>query len=518
MATRYWVGGNGTWDTSSTTHWSTSSGGANGASVPDVADNVIFDANSFSANAQVVTIHSASNGCTNLNLSAVSYAVSFTLNPTLWNIRGNLVGSSNVTWTGTVAWGIQLSPSVDGVAQTLTTNGMICPTLYWAVNASGSLTLLDDLVIAAEVTTGEDPGLVIQRDSLGTGDYTGFVANGFNVTARAYAFQNNVRVRMGNGTWTLNPKYATYAVGAQTSGVVIVCGLSTLIIDLVDLVGTTFTFEEKGGNTLNNVDLYADTISATVTMTCQGTTFNSFTVYGAPVTLKFPAGQTNTFGTLNLNGSAGNLITLQSSSAGTQTNFYASTVSASYVDVKDNYAHGAAIRYDDTVGGVDSGNNTDWLFGLPTYNASLVSVVSRVNQNAPLPQFVLGGRNSSTYKLFKKTTTHSFSLYRSPVYQVGKEFDVMEIRFSVMPTLTTNMTITPVLYFDNERSHIIGTTINSTNFSSSAPGAGRLITLTPKEFSDTIHGYSNFFLELRYTGSALAVVLLPITIEIDVYD
>ena len=44
MAARYWVGGAGNW--SSTTKWSTSSGGASGASVPISTDDVIFDANS----------------------------------------------------------------------------------------------------------------------------------------------------------------------------------------------------------------------------------------------------------------------------------------------------------------------------------------------------------------------------------------------------------------------------------------------------------------------------------------
>ena len=44
MADRFWVGGAGNW--SSTTKWSTSSGGASGASVPTSADDAIFDANS----------------------------------------------------------------------------------------------------------------------------------------------------------------------------------------------------------------------------------------------------------------------------------------------------------------------------------------------------------------------------------------------------------------------------------------------------------------------------------------
>lgn len=43
MANRYWVGGTGTWDASSTANWSTTSGGASGASVPGTADVAIFD-------------------------------------------------------------------------------------------------------------------------------------------------------------------------------------------------------------------------------------------------------------------------------------------------------------------------------------------------------------------------------------------------------------------------------------------------------------------------------------------
>lgn len=46
MANRYWVGGTGTWDSSNTTNWSTTSGGAGGASVPTVSDDAFFDANS----------------------------------------------------------------------------------------------------------------------------------------------------------------------------------------------------------------------------------------------------------------------------------------------------------------------------------------------------------------------------------------------------------------------------------------------------------------------------------------
>jgi fibronectin-binding autotransporter adhesin len=53
MADRYWVGGTGSWN--STSKWSATSGGASGASVPTASDNAIFDANSAAAH-YIVTV------------------------------------------------------------------------------------------------------------------------------------------------------------------------------------------------------------------------------------------------------------------------------------------------------------------------------------------------------------------------------------------------------------------------------------------------------------------------------
>lgn len=65
MADRYWVGGSGSWNDTSTANWSATTGGASGASAPTTADNVFFDANSGSgvvdvyatARAQNITIN-----------------------------------------------------------------------------------------------------------------------------------------------------------------------------------------------------------------------------------------------------------------------------------------------------------------------------------------------------------------------------------------------------------------------------------------------------------------------------
>ncbi len=46
MASRFWVGGTGTWDASDTTHWASSSNGAGGQTVPGSSDTVTFDGSS----------------------------------------------------------------------------------------------------------------------------------------------------------------------------------------------------------------------------------------------------------------------------------------------------------------------------------------------------------------------------------------------------------------------------------------------------------------------------------------
>lgn len=59
MATYYWVGGSGTWDASSTTNWSLTSGGSGGAGVPTSADDVRFNTLSGTASDTVSVVSGA---------------------------------------------------------------------------------------------------------------------------------------------------------------------------------------------------------------------------------------------------------------------------------------------------------------------------------------------------------------------------------------------------------------------------------------------------------------------------
>ena len=135
MADRYWVGGTGTWDTTSTANWSASSGGAPGASVPTSVDNVFFDANS-NATSYTVTIASTNVNCANWTVNAPATGV-VTLSGSVSSIV-NIYG--NLYWVPT---GILINSTLTGFAEfrgtsnhTISTNNVTNSSLRFNVNTS----------------------------------------------------------------------------------------------------------------------------------------------------------------------------------------------------------------------------------------------------------------------------------------------------------------------------------------------------------------------------------------------
>lgn len=105
MAARFWVGGTGTWDASSTTNWSATTGGAGGVSVPTSADNVTIDANSGSGIITVNTNFSVSQlitGAMNMTLDFSANNNSPTMNvPNFAGAGTRTINMGNGVWTVT---------------------------------------------------------------------------------------------------------------------------------------------------------------------------------------------------------------------------------------------------------------------------------------------------------------------------------------------------------------------------------------------------------------------------------
>ena len=122
MATRYWVGGSGTWDSSSTTKWSATSGGAAGASAPTSVDDVIFNSASSGAT-YVVTV---TDGVCHALTTTAPAAGTLTFNATAGyfpTVYGNISVHAACLWTvnGTTTQTAYLSHSyADATAATVT--------------------------------------------------------------------------------------------------------------------------------------------------------------------------------------------------------------------------------------------------------------------------------------------------------------------------------------------------------------------------------------------------------------
>lgn len=121
------------------------------------------------------------------------------------------------------------------------------------------------------------------------------------------------------------------------------------------------------------------------------------------------------------------------------------------------------------------------------------------------------GSGTSNNGLDKQGTTYSNapSVFWGALQRIGKSFKITKIIIPLAQAVTANMILIPKLYFDNGQDSKTLTTINNTNYSGK-----KQIILKPENAT----GKNNFWPELRWTGSALLTVELPIIIKGETYD
>jgi hypothetical protein len=361
MANRYWVGGTGTWDNTSTTNWSTTSGGSSGASVPIETDSVFFDANSNATSYTVYVPNGTSNVPYCLSLS-VNGPASGTL--TFADCTGgfgvlSVYDSATFAATGVII-SVNLSTFCIGGssgAGTLTTNGATFNgTLYtnFVYKGTGSVRFSTGSVSLGSSLTNS--GTIAPQNPNSTGN--GLNTNGYAVSCAYFLVYGSVN--LSSSTITASGGFG--AVGGGT----INCGTS--LVTLTGAVPSLNSIYSGPGIDFYNVNY---TGSGTLTIDNGGNnSFNTLSNSGATTTqtFTFPAGKTQTVGNLALNGAAGRLITLASSttSAYTITRKTSGTNSCSYCSV--SYMTGTSTAVGGgTVGwkfsySTNGGNNTNLVF------------------------------------------------------------------------------------------------------------------------------------------------------------
>ncbi len=303
MAARFWVGGTGAWDNADTSHWSATTGGGSGASVPTSADNVTFDANSgtaatvtiqtATANANTITINKSDLTLTHSGFgSTVVGAVTLTtgtLNTNgqtcSWgdfqsdnsNTRSILAGSSSITITG---------PTWNTFTTTGLTHSMASSTLTMAsgsgyVRSAGTF----GTVIWSGVTNAEGLGFTCTTLTItGSATKTGYLKIG---NAPSGVTVTGTCTLGGNSTQGVNRLLVqSTVVGTQrtiTAAAYVIAGdVDFMDINLAYSGGASWTNTGNAyiGDALGNGGAVTTNANAPATQTATGTASFTWSTHG----------------------------------------------------------------------------------------------------------------------------------------------------------------------------------------------------------------------------------------------
>lgn len=320
LAQRFWVaGGTGNWN--STTNWSTTSGGASGASVPTAIDDVFFDAAS-GAPGYIVTLDAPSM-CRAINSTGTSAMTLAGGAANSLTVYGNMFLTSDITPTFT---GKLIFDNNSGVANSISTGsiGLLCPVEFGTATTSGGWGISGgSFVTSGSVTLIKETFNTNNRDcssfSLSTNSGSTFVrgldlgfsnyfirgpgtildfSNDPNLTlsaSNATAHITNggsVIVATGNAVKTLPSLNITVAGGTATINTSTVAA-NTITFGAIISVKTTLAVFGTGSSAYANVI----TLPASVTASFGGNnaTFTSPLAIPATSTVNFNNTGTNTF-------------------------------------------------------------------------------------------------------------------------------------------------------------------------------------------------------------------------------
>jgi len=302
---------------------------------PTEANTVSFN---FTAGTYSITV---SNNVRNLNFTGFNG----TLTNSTRTIFGDLTLSTGMTLTGGGA--STTFASTSGTPRTIRTNGKTLDFSLAFNGVGGTFRLLDALTMGSTRALGHTNGTID--------------LNGFNLTVgNTYGTNFGTKNLTFNGGALTCPGASTVAFNnANPTGFTTTAGTGIGTINMTAATAKTFV---GGGSTynctLNNGGAGALTITDSNTFT---TLANSV----QPTSFLFTAGTTTTLTNWNINGTAGNLVTIGSVTAASHTLSKASgTVSADYLSISRSSATGGAAWYAGA-NSTNGGNNTGWIFTAP---------------------------------------------------------------------------------------------------------------------------------------------------------
>ncbi len=255
-------------NTSWISSWSAASGGNGGASVPTSADTANFDANSFTAASQTVTVNAAFS-CLNMDWTGATNTPKLTMTSGV-----NLTYSGNITFiaamtTSTTASGHLLPAS--GVSVTIRTNGLAVGLRMSFIQATSTVTLLDNL------NNTNNNVIEVSAGALDTGGFTLTSSAGITISGAGVKTLTMGASTVNTPAWTYSGTNLTLTANTSTINVsgtgAFAGGTPTGSYNNINLNGTAHTI--SGTFTCINLTRTGTAASCTVTFnsdfTCTGT-------------------------------------------------------------------------------------------------------------------------------------------------------------------------------------------------------------------------------------------------------
>jgi hypothetical protein len=414
MPNRFWVGGTGNWD-GTTTHWSASSGGAAGASVPTAADDVYFDANSGGG---TVTVNTSNRLCLSLSFRGLSgtsdYTGSFAQSGTgAVFITGGLVLSASTTYssyTGALTFNGTTSYNV-------TSNGVIWPGSNITISGAGlSVSCTDAFATTGIVTMtqGSISGSTISVGSLTITSnaltrnisFTSVSFTGAGTLATIGATQTNLTFSVGDfyitGAQALARSLATTGIFYPTNAIVYLAGSGSGTMTFTSTTSTgvycNVIVTNTGGASISlgtgiyiNITFQSGTNAvwsntATQTLTCIGN-----------VTLTSTQGTPVLTPSITLNGAGGNSQTITSAGK----SFVAGTITIADAGNNVAYTFADAFTTSGPVTITNSGLSNAAANGTFTTSAlfTLTAGLFITSTDAYIGQITTSNSNSRTFQI-----------------------------------------------------------------------------------------------------------------------
>ena len=268
-----------------------------------------------------------------------------TLAGTQYNTYGDVTYSTGMTLTAS-ALGVGFNKASG--TQTITTNGK---TLDFPISI-GTSTSTCAYVLNGDITIGSTSTSIVTFNggTLNLAGYTLTIPTSFNSS------NSNTRVIAfgSGGSFVLSGSGTAWAMSAATN----YSYTGTGTINLTSASAKTFAGGSASYPTINQGGAGALTITGS-------NTFSNITNTTQPASVLFIAGFTNTFAAFSLNGTAGNLITIGSTTNAQHFLSYSGTglINCNYLSISYSFANQTFTWYAGN-NSTNGGNNNNWVFGV----------------------------------------------------------------------------------------------------------------------------------------------------------